>query len=330
MDALSEALKAVRMTGAIFFIGEFTAPWGFVAPAAQQVVPVLAPGTERLVPYHLVIEGEACARIDGIGSVSLAAGDIVVVPHGEEHMLSNGSPPTLIDTVSLLANFLAGDLSVTRLGGGGAATRFVCGFFGCERHAERLFLAGLPPLIKLNVRGDAAGEWLENSIIYLVSEASSGRPGRMVLLSKMAEALFVETMRRYMEQLPAEQTGWLAGARDPVVGGVLALLHRQPCHPWTAAELANKVGASRSVIAERFARFLGEPPHAYLARRRLRLAARLLETTRKTIVQVAAEAGYESEAAFNRAFKREFGLPPARYRKKLAGNDATLSAEQPS
>lgn len=172
-------------------------------------------------------------------------------------------------------------------------------------------------MIKLNVRGDVAGEWLENSIRYLVSEAASGGPGRMVLLSKMAEAFFIETLRRYMEQLPAGQTGWLAGARDPVVGGVLALMHREPCHSWTAAELAAKVGASRSVIAERFARFLGEPPHAYLARWRLQLAARLLETTGQTIVRIAGEVGYEAEAAFNRAFKREFGLPPARYRKRL-------------
>lgn len=318
MDALSEALKSVRMTGAIFFNAEFTRPWGFQA-AARQAASVLAPGTERLVPYHLVIEGEATAQIDGETSVSLAAGDIVLVPHGDAHTLSSGSPSALIDSASLLAKFLAGDVSLTRHDGGGdATTRFVCGYFGCERNAERLFLAGLPPMIKLNVRGDPAGAWLENSIRYLVSEAESDRPGRMVMLSKLGEALFVETLRRYMEQLPVEQTGWLAGARDPIVGAVLALLHSKPCHPWTTSELAAQAGASRSVIVERFARFLGEAPHVYLARWRLQLAARLLETTRKTVVQIAGEVGYESEAAFNRAFKREFGAPPARYRKQLA------------
>jgi len=144
------------------------------------------------------------------------------------------------------------------------------------------------------------------------------RPGRTVLLSKMAEALFIETLRRYMEQMPPEQTGWLAGARDPVVGGALALLHRKPCHAWTVAELAAEAGTSRSVIAERFARFLGEPPLTYLARWRLQFAARLLQTTQKTVLHVASDVGYESEAAFNRAFKREFGLPPAQYRRKLA------------
>jgi AraC-like DNA-binding protein len=320
MDALSEALNAVRMTGALFFNAEFSKPWGFKA-ASQRAAPVLAPGTERLVHYHLVIEGEALACIDGVASMPLAAGDIVVVPHGDDHTLSSGSPSALIDSRSLLDKILAGDLSVTRHGGGGAATRFICGYFGCERRAERLFLAGLPPLIKVNVRGDATGAWLENSIRHLVSEADAARPGHAVLLSKMAEALFIETLRRYMEQLPAEQVGWLAAARDPVVGAVLALLHRDPGHPWNAQELATKVGASRSVIAERFARFLGEPPHAYLTRWRLQLAARLLETSRQTIVQVAGEVGYESQAAFNRAFKREFGRPPAQYRKGLQASD---------
>ena len=172
-------------------------------------------------------------------------------------------------------------------------TRFVCGYFGCERHADRLFLAGLPLMIKINLRGDPAGEWLENSVRHLVSQAGSTRPGQSVLLSKMAEALFIETIRRYMEALPPEQTGWLAGARDPVVGGVLALLHRKPCHHWTVEQLAAETGVSRSVLAERFSRFLGEPPLTYLARWRLQLAARMLQTTRQTVIRVACEVGYE-------------------------------------
>jgi AraC-like DNA-binding protein len=207
-----------------------------------------------------------------------------------------------------------------RLGGGGEVTRFVCGYFGCERHAERLFLAGLPRMIKINLRGDPAGEWLESSVRHLVSQAGSARPGQSVLLSKMAEALFIETIRRYMEALPPEQTGWLAGARDPVVGGALALLHRKPCHHWTVEQLAAETGVSRSVLAERFSRFLGEPPLTYLARWRLQLAARMLQTTREAVIQVASEVGYDSEAAFNRAFKREFGIPPGQFRDQFRGS----------
>jgi AraC-like DNA-binding protein len=161
-----------------------------------------------------------------------------------------------------------------------------------------------------------AGQWLETSIRHLVAEAGSGRPGRTVLLSKMADVLFIEALRRHMEQLPPEQTGWLAGARDPVIGAALTLLHRRPCHRWTIAELATAAGASRSVLAERFTRFLGEPPLTYLARWRLVLAAKKLHATHQTVLQVACDVGYESEAAFNRAFKREFGLPPGQFRKR--------------
>jgi AraC-like DNA-binding protein len=326
MDALSEALNSVRMTGAIFFHAECSAPWGFAVPPIHKVAHVLAPGTERLVSYHLVSEGKAVARFDGMPDMTLTAGDIVIIPHGAPHTVFNGTPATMVDSGASLSKYLAGSLNTMQLGGGGEMTRFVCGYFGCERHADRLFLAGLPTVIQIHIRGDASGAWLENSILHLVSEAASGRPGRTVLLSKMAEALFVETLRRYMEQLPAEQTGWLAGARDPVVGGALALLHRKPGAPWTVAELAAEVGTSRSVLVERFARFLGEPPLTYLARWRLQQAATLLRTTRRTVLHVAIEVGYESEAAFNRAFKREFGLPPAQYRKARNGAGTPIEA----
>lgn len=323
MDALSQALNSVRMTGAIFFYADCTAPWGFSAPHMGKVAGYLAPGTERLVGYHLVMEGKAVVRFDGMPPFTVNAGDIVIVPHGDPHTVTNGSPDTLVDSGKSVEGYLAGTLTSMRLGGGGERTRFACGYFGCERHADRLFLAGLPPVIQLHIRGDEAGAWLESSIRYLVEEAGAGRPGRTVLLSKMAEALFVATLRRYMEQLPPEHIGWLAGARDPVVGGALALMHREPCRAWSVADIADAVGASRSVVAERFTKLLGEPPLTYLARWRLQLAARLLGTTHRTIVQVATEVGYESEAAFNRAFKREFGLPPARYRRSRNGNGMT-------
>jgi AraC-like DNA-binding protein len=321
MDVLSEALHTVRMTGAIFYYAECTSPWGFAVPPLKQVAHVLAPGTERLVPYHLVAEGEAVVRFEGAtADIPLQAGDVVIIPHGDAHTVSNGSPSKLIDSAAELGKFLGGDLRTMRLGGGGATTTFVCGYFGCERHADALFLAGLPQMIKINMRGDATGQWLENSIRYLVAEADRGRAGQNVLLSKMAEALFIQTLRIYMERLPPEQTGWLAGARDPIVGGCLAVMHQQPFRRWRLTDLAKEAGASKSVVAERFAQLLGEGPLTYLARWRLQLAARLLQTTRKTIVQVASEVGYESEAAFNRAFKREFGLPPAKYRKSVRQN----------
>ncbi len=318
MDALSEALNAVRMTGAIFYDCECYAPWGFSVPHLRDYAQVLAPGTERLVSYHLVTEGEAVVQFGDGEPVVVSAGEVLIIPHGDAHTVSKGSPAEMIDTSKSMRDFLTGTLTTLRVGENGELTRFICGYFGCERHADRMFLAGLPIMIKIDIRGDEAGAWIDHSIRHLVSSASANRPGHSVLLAKASEALFVEALRRYMAQLPPEQRGWLAAARGPIVGAALALLHRKPFHDWTLDGLATEAGTSRSVLAEKFARCLGDPPLTYLARWRLQLASRLLETTRKTIQQIATDVGYDLEASFNRAFKREFGSPPARYRKRLA------------
>jgi AraC-like DNA-binding protein len=316
MDALSEALCTVRMTGAIFHRAECTAPWGLALPNLNRVAHVLSPGSERLVGYHLLTEGEAVVRVESGEPTKLVAGDIVIIPHGNAHTLSNGRPVSWIDSAASMDRYLSGTLRSLRIGGGGAVTRFICGYFGCERHADRTFLAGLPTIITMNIRGEPAGEWLESSVRHLVAEADAGRPGGAVLLAKASEALFIEALRRFMEQLPPEQRGWLAAARDPVVGAALALLHASPFRTWTLKELAASAGASRSALHQRFAEFLGESPMTYLARWRLQLAARLLETRPDTVLEIALNVGYASEAAFSRAFKREFGLPPARYRRE--------------
>jgi AraC-like DNA-binding protein len=195
-------------------------------------------------------------------------------------------------------------------------TYFIWGYIGCDRLALRLFLAGLPPLYMFNFRRDVSGAWIESPIRHLASGREAARAGRSALLAKLAEALFIETLRRYMAELPRQRTGWLAAARDSAVGLALGAIHRQPAHAWTVASLAQHAGVSRTVFAERFTRLLGEAPLAYVSRCRMHLGARLLETTDDTVLQVALNAGYESEAAFNRAFKREFDLPPARYRNQ--------------
>jgi transcriptional regulator GlxA family with amidase domain len=177
-------------------------------------------------------------------------------------------------------------------------------------------LESLPPMLKVNIRTDRSGHWLEQSILHLLDEAASDRAGSDAMLAKLSEALFVDTLRRYVTGLPDQTTGWLAGARDPIVGKSLALLHRRAHHPWTIAGLAAEVGVSRSVLAERFTRYLSDPPMAYLTGWRLRLAAQALTSSSKGVGDIAAAVGYESEAAFNRAFKRAFGVPPARYRRQ--------------
>jgi AraC-like DNA-binding protein len=315
-DLLSEALRSVRLTGAIFLDAELGMPWGFTAPPTRATAHLLAPTAEHLVLFHLLVEGHATARVPGYDSVPLEGGDIVVLPRGDAHELWNGSVRELTDSSSLLPKILGGAIASERGGGSGPVTKFICGYIGCERHAERLFLAGLPPIFKVNIRREASGEWIESSIRHLASERSSTRAGRAALLSKLAEALFIEALRRYMAELPPERAGWLAAVRDPAVGRALAAIHGDPAQAFTVAGLAKHASVSRSVFAARFSQLLGEAPLAYVARWRIQLGARLLETTNDSVLQIAMKVGYESEAAFNRAFKREFELPPARYRRE--------------
>ena len=315
MDAFSEVLSTLKLQGALFFNAEFSAPWGFSSPRSDFLAPHLMPGAERLVIYHFVLEGSASIRTESGEAVTLTPGDIVVFPHGDPHRMTCGSPQQLMDTDAVLELIRRRNPGPLCTGGGGEVTRFVCGYMACDRRLCEPILGGLPTVIKVNIRTDASGHWLENCIRHLVEEGGSASPGSSAMLAKLSEVLFVDTLRRYIAGLPAEQTGWLAGSRDPIVGRSLTLLHARPDHSWTIAELAREVGLSRSALVERFTRYLSEPPMTYLARWRLQLAARALRSTSHSVGQVAREVGYESEASFNRAFKREFGLPPARFRK---------------
>jgi len=235
-----------------------------------------------------------------------------------------------VDMAKELARIVAQGLKLSRLGGGGEVTRFVCGFMACDPQLSQVFLSGLPPVFKVNIRDNASGGWLENSIRFSVNEADASRAGGEAVLAKLSEVLFVETLRAYIAHLPPDQTGWLAGARDAEVGKTLALMHRNPAHSWTIASLAREAGVSRSVLAERFRHYLNEPPMAYLTRWRLQLGGQMLSSTSYSVAQIAAEVGYESEAAFNRAFKRQFTVPPARFRSQARTSREAAPANKSS
>jgi AraC-like DNA-binding protein len=315
MDAFSEILSGVKLKGALFFTAEFSAPWGFSTPASNTMTPVLAPGAAHLVLYHFVIDGGALVQLLDGQSVELKAGDVVIFPHGAPHDMTSGKGAIApFPNYGISSKIIARDLSPLKAGGGGDISRFVCGYMTCDPSLSRPILSGLPSVFKVNIRTDRSGHWLENSILHLVDEAASGRVGSEAILAKLSEALFVDTLRRYVASLPEQQRGWLAGTRDPIVGKSLGFLHSRVAHPWTIANLAEEVGISRSALVERFTRYLSEPPMTYLTRWRLQLAARSLEGTPRGVAEIAADVGYESEAAFNRAFKREFGQPPGRYR----------------
>lgn len=317
MDVLSEVLRAVRLEGALFFNGEFSAPW-CLSTQPGSIAPYLSPHNGQLIIYHFVTEGRAYAHLNGGRREELSAGDVVVFPHGDQHFLGHGAAEP-VDSAKTFGRNLSEGLKLARFGGGGEVTRFVCGFMVCEPRLGQVLLAGLPPMFKVRVVADATEEWLEHSIRFSVGDLNGSSPaGSELIRAKLAELLFVETLRRYLNQLPLDATGWLAGVRDTAVGHALALLHNDPSRAWTIADLARQVGLSRSRLAQRFRHFVGESPMTYLARWRLRLGAEILQTSDNSVAQVAAAVGYGSEASFNRAFKREFASPPATFRQERA------------
>jgi len=316
MDVLSEILKVVKLKGALFYNVEFSFPWCVRAASSRGLANHFKAGVEHVIVYHLLTEGRASIRLDSGQLITLNAGDLVMIPHGDPHIMENGRATQPIDDSEQLGEVLAQGMKLWRIGGGGEVTRVVCGYMACDPRLSQVFLSGLPPVFKISIRNDASGQWLEKSIRFSVDQTGRCDAGGEAVLAKLSEVLFVEALRAYITSLPPEQTGWLAGARDAEVSKALALMHQRPADPWTIASLAQQAGVSRSVLAERFRHFLGEPPMAYLMRWRLQLGAEMMTSTNYSVAQIASEVGYESEAAFNRAFKREFALPPARFRNK--------------
>jgi AraC-like DNA-binding protein len=325
MDVLSEVLRVVRLEGALFFNAEFTAPWCISEPRSPALLPYLSPSAGHLILYHFLTEGRAYVKLGDGPRIDLTAGDIVIIPHGEEHFLGNGEPARAVDSVSTFSKNLSEGLKLVRFGGGGEVTKLVCGYMACAPRLSDIFLSGLPKILKVNVAEIPSGQWLENSIRFSVGKLEGSDDGSSLVFAKLSEVLFIETIRSYINALPPNQVGWLAGARDPAIGEALSLLHKEPADEWTLTTLAKRVGLSRTRLSERFRHFLGESPMAYLAQWRLRLGAEILESTEDSVAEVAAAVGYGSEATFNRAFKREFDCPPAQFRRERKSPDLSRS-----
>lgn len=315
MDALSEVLRVVRLTGAIFINARFTAPWCFDSPNADFAAPILEPGAERVIIFHAITEGECVVQMDGRPTMRLVAGDVIIIPHGDGHVMASEPGLPLQDPPGRLEDLLTRRPTHFTHGGGGAVTRVVCGYLACDSRLARLLLGGLPPMVRENVRGSSAGVWLESSLHYALAEAKSPRPGGAGVLAKLAEVLFIEVLRLHMTRESGDPNGWLAGMRDRVVGMALNALHERPAHPWTLEELAKESGASRSVLAERFQSLVGTSPMQYLTQWRMMLAANLLCGSNTPLARIAEDVGYQTDTAFSRAFRREFGVPPAAWRR---------------
>jgi AraC-like DNA-binding protein len=330
-DTLSEVLRSVRLRGAVFYHVEGASSWVAEAPPAAAIGESIMPGTQHVMEYHVVTHGSCWGALVGEQPVRMNAGDVVVFPHGDAHVISSApgmrAPANVEDYAMprpaqmpfyMRRRGEAVELSQLAPGGTDASARLVCGFFGCDARPFNPLLASLPRLLHIRSREGGDEDWIGQFIRFAMVESVNKRPGGEALLERLSETMFVELLRRYLDEMPAGQDGWLAGLRDHHVGRALALLHASPADAWTIDQLADRVGLSRSALHERFAQFTGHAPMQYLANWRMQLAANLLRQSGSTIAAIALDVGYQSEAAFSRAFRRAVGAPPAAWRRQQA------------
>lgn len=321
-DPLSEVLRTVKLTGAVFFAVEATSPWGVAVPAVEVFGPAILPRAQHVVSYHIVLSGSGYARVADSPPVPVAGGDIIVIPHGDPYAIVGqlDRPPEYDEAASVvfLREMAAGRLPfvVEEGGGGPARAQFVCGFLGCDVRPFNPLVEALPAFLHVGRQSGADDDLLDRLVDLTLAEARTVRPGAECIRLGLSELIFVEVARRHVAGLVDGDAGWLAALRDPLVGHALALLHAQPAHAWSLAELTREIGASRSVLAARFTQLVGRPPMQYLTHWRMQLAARRLADGHDKVAAVGRAVGYESESAFSRGFKRVAGMSPAAWRAR--------------
>ncbi|KAB0503078.1 AraC family transcriptional regulator [Pseudomonas moorei] len=317
LDAFSDVLRVIRLSGGVFLESEFTAPWCINGRISADACKPFLTAPRHIIASHFVVSGHMQLRIDGDDTIDVRAGELILLARNDAHTFGSDLSMAPMPAGEIIQPPEAGSISRIKYGGGGEATQLLCGFLGSETAFSPL-LSSLPSLLKLDLRATASGAWIESSFRFAVSEIAAGRVGSTTVIAKLSELLFVEAVSQYVASLPAERRGWLAGLRDPHIGRALALLHARPVEGWTAEALALEVGMSRSVFAERFTALVGQPPMQYLTLWRMHLAAQQLREGHGNVAQIGFAVGYESEAAFSRAFKRQFGTSPGTWRKQSA------------
>lgn len=325
-DLLSDVLAMIRLSGALIFRIDVKGPWGLAArPALDTFETVLPPGTSHIIVFHIVVCGECWARRESNDWFKVPRGHGVILTLGDEHEIADQSGRR----TARLTELLGPDRSILDfrrerfVTGAGGETSLLCGFLGCDRRAFEPLFNSLPPVFTVRFEGQN-----DALLRYASNEALEERPGAESLRVRMAELLFMEALSLHMQHLPRNATGWLAGARDPVVGRALRSLHEAPGKPWTVPMLASAIDSSRSCLATRFRDVIGEPPMHYLTRIRMQRAARYLVNRSCSIERVAEEVGYQSSAAFQRAFKRHFGTPPAAWRRAATARQPSSQARR--
>ena len=316
MDAFSDVLRVIRLSGGVFLEAEFTAPWCIGGKLSTDDCKPFLAAPRHVIASHFVAAGSMQLRVEGGETIDVRAGELVLLPHNDTHVFGSDLDVALVCAREVIQPPQGGGISRINYGGGGAATQLLCGYLASDAPFSPL-LSALPSVLKLDVRATASGAWIESSFRFAASEIAAGRLGSTTVIAKLSELLFVEAVSQFVSNLPAERRGWLAGLRDPQIGRALAVLHARPTEPWTAETLALEVGMSRSVFAERFTSLVGQPPMQYLTLWRMHVAAQRLREGRGSVAQIGFAIGYESEAAFSRAFKRQFGTSPGTWRKQL-------------
>lgn len=320
-DPLSDVLRAVQLRGSVFFMLDMSSPWAAGMPDGATLAPILVPQAQQVLSFHVIARGACWGGLLGEPPSRFEAGDVIVFPRGDGYYFSMARQvgplvPDPVEALGFMRGMKGGQLPFVIEGGGGGADRLevVCGFLGCDNGPFNPLLAALPRLLHVRRAPGAAGDRLDRLMELTLAEAREPAPGSESVRLRLSELMFVEVLRRHLSGPAAEQAGWLVGLRDEYVGRALALLHERAAHPWTLDQLAADVGLSRSGFADRFARLVGEPPMQYLARWRMQVAARLLTDGTAKVAAVALEVGYDSEAAFSRAFKKIAGISPAAWR----------------
>ena len=336
-DPLSEVLRSVRLRGAVFYYVSLGKEWAAETPGTAELARALMPGAEHVLAYHLIARGNGWAAADGIAPLRLETGDIIMFPRGDAHVMSSApgmhAAPDDSDWHFTTRNApkpiaLAYHRGVLRPGeptpADDAHTVVICGFVACDLHPFNPLIASLPRM--LHVPATEVGSWIGPILNQAVAESRQQRPGSAAVLERVSEMVFVDAVRRHLDAVtdstdPAHN-GWLRALRDPYVGRAIGLLHAQPAAPWTLEELGKQVGLSRSALHERFASLVGQAPIQYLTNWRMQRGASLLRESNATVATIAQDVGYDSEAAFARAFKRLVGQPPATWRRRQKMADA--------
>jgi AraC-like DNA-binding protein len=313
MDALTDVLRVVRLTGGVFLEACFTAPWCVTSRVGPGDCGPLLSNTTSIISFHYVISGHMHIAVDGEPSICVGGNTIVLLPRNDAHLLASAPGLPSLDSHMLIQNPNGALLRIEH-GGGGATTRIICGYVGVESQEHPLFNA-LPRLMAMNLDGKPGADWIARSFQHAAQEVALCRPAAGTVLAKLSELLFAEALREYAERLPSDRTGWLAALHDPAISRALARMHERIAHPWTAESLSREALLSRSAFADRFTQLLDVPPMTYLTRWRMQVAAQQLRETARPIAQIATDVGYESEATFTRAFKRETGRAPGQYRR---------------